>query len=119
MAENPSRNNGTTGNNRKTSNNSFFRMRHHFQSNRNAGPRQPTVSLLIPQPSVLSPANSFTNGNNSATESQSGPSAIPTPPTTSFRIDKKAGPYSGWKLYFPEIGNSNMQTVTTLNSQYL
>lgn len=116
MAENPPIN-GAAPNNRKTSSNNFFRMRHRLQNNRNSGPRQPTVSLLIPQSSTPSPTNAPSSGfGSSATpESQGNSSTVPRQPIASFRIDKNAGPYSGWKLYFPEIGIFQIINVYEIN----
>lgn len=98
MAENNPPGNNGPGNNRKVSNNSnFFRMRHRLQNGRNTGPKQRTVSLLIPQSSssnVSSPSNSASSG--------------PTPPSASFQINKASGPYCGWQLYFPEIGTHHL-----------
>lgn len=91
MAENPPANNANpTNNNRKTTNRNFFRGRNRFHA---TGPRQNTVSVPIPQPSSIEPIGGAYQ-----------PSAGPAPQSISFRIDKKSGPYSGWKLYFPEIG---------------
>lgn len=95
MADNPPRNNaaanGGAGNNRKApSKNNFFQMRNRFQSNRDTGPKQRTVSLLIPQSSSSSQSSGYSSGSN--------------PPTASFGINKKTGPYCGWQLYFPETG---------------
>lgn len=95
MGDNAGNNNVSRPNtNRKTSNSNFFRMRHRFQSNRQSGPRERPVSLLIPQSSQSSSSTSGYSSNSSSSE------------TASFRINKKSGPYSGWQLYFPETGMS-------------
>lgn len=93
MADIPAPANNTnqpTSNNKKTGNRNFFRARNRFYA---TGPRQNTVSVPIPQ--------------TISTETVGGayqPSVGPSTSSISFRIDKKSGPYSGWKLYFPEIG---------------
>lgn len=94
MAENPPANGATANNARKTNNRNFFRMRNRVSS---AGPRPNTFSVLIPQTS-----NTVTNQSGGGALQ---PLAVAAPQSISFQIDKKNGPYSGWKLYFPEIGS--------------
>lgn len=101
MSENPAANNGNANNRKTSNNNNFFRMRHRFQSNRNTGPKQRTVSLLIPQPSSPRPS---TSSSESTSGYPSSSSSGPTVATTSFQISKKNGPYAGWQLYFPDVG---------------
>lgn len=101
MADNPAPNNAAA-NKKKKPNNQFFRMRNRFHND--SGPRQRPVSLLIPQSS----SSSLTSNNtaDSANETASnGNSSVPPTRAASFRINKRCGPYSGWQLYFPEIGN--------------
>lgn len=102
MAENPAGNNGNANNRKKSNNSNFFRMRHRFQNNRDTGPKQRTVSILIPQPST-SPRPS-TSSSESTSDYTSSSSSGPTVPSTSFQISKKNGPYAGWQLYFPDVG---------------
>lgn len=112
MASNPNESNPPQNNSRKTNRGpNFFRRP---GANRNTGPKQRPVSVLIPQPSS-SPIPNQTHNSNSNSDSgysttsgsASSSSSAETPPqqTASFRINKKSGPYSGWQLYFPEIGN--------------
>lgn len=59
-------------------NNNFYRMQSRYQGNRNTGPNQNSVSLLIPSQTVST-------------------QTVP-------RINMQCGLYINWKLYFPEIG---------------
>lgn len=103
MGDNAGNNNGSRPtNNRKTTGNNFFRMRHRFQSNRQSGPRERPVSLLIPQPNQSSASTSGANSSNASSSTSAGRASE----TASFRINRKSGPYSGWQLYFPETGTS-------------
>lgn len=86
MAENPNPNRNATGNQRKTTKNSFFRMRNRLNAKRDTGPRPTAVSMVIPSDdSSSSPSNSSGYSSQSSYE---------TPP--------RAAGYSGWNLYFPE-----------------
>lgn len=96
-------NNG--GNNRKKPNgNNFFRMRNRFHNARDTGPKQRNVSMMIPS---STPHGSDSSSGYSSSSSSPGSNA----PSTSFGI-KKTGPYSGWQLYFPEVGMFRFNTHT-------
>lgn len=112
MAENPTNSNAAAPNKRNTTNNNFYRMRNRYQGNRNTGPKQRPVSLLIPQPASSSSTGLSNRLSDSSSNIASG-AGQPTE-TASFRINRQSGPYSGWKLYFPEIGNT---VATKLNKQ--
>lgn len=102
MASNPDENNAPnasrSNNGRKSNNGSNFARRNWHGGNRNTGPRQRPVSVLIPRSSTgnIDPAD--------ATE----PSSSTAQPTraTSYRINRQSGPYHGWQLYFPETGEN-------------
>lgn len=113
MASNPDENNPPQNNSRKTNRGpGLFRR---FGANRNTGPKQRPVSVLIPQPSSSSPVpnpphnsntdSGFSTATGSTSSSSSSTEQRPLQKTASFRINKKSGPYSGWQLYFSEIGN--------------
>lgn len=94
MAENPNPNKNTTGNKRKTSKNSFFRMLNRFHANRGTGPRPNADSVVIPSDGSL--LNS--PGQNSESSSSEYISQHSTPSRANII---KVG-YTGWHLYFPE-----------------
>lgn len=104
---NNSNNNGSRPNNKKTPGNNFYRMKNRFQNFRNSGPRERPVSLLIPQPSSNNQSNASSSSSSNNSSGTNTSTAIGrSSETTSFRISKKSGPYSGWQLYFPETGES-------------
>lgn len=108
MADNPAPNNAAA-NKKKKPNNQFFRMRNRFHND--SGPRQRPVSLLIPQSSSSShPTNNTADSANETAlnGSTNGNASVPPTRAASFRINKRCGPYSGWQLYFPEIGNYSL-----------
>lgn len=101
-------------NKRKPPSKSFFSIRSRVQSNnRNNGPKQPTVSLIIPQNGSESsePRESHASTPASASTSSGYSSNASTPPTRvrSIEIKNKCGPYAGWQLYFPETGETLIQ----------
>lgn len=106
MAENPGNNNAPQNNKRKAPGNNFFRMRYAMQRNRNTGPRERPVALLIPQSSTLQPNVASTNGPGVVSFPSNDLTTTDRRPQTSasFQINKKSGPYIGWQLYFPETG---------------
>lgn len=133
MASNPNENRPPQNNTRKPNRPNFFRRN---GANRNTGPQQRPVSLLIPQtsssplPNPLLPSSNLQpnqppnsdSDSGFSTTSSSGSSSSPSPGQppvrpASFRINKKCGPYSGWQLYFPEIGNMIFCMRTTPHSK--
>lgn len=124
MASNPNENNPPRNNQRKSNNGANFNRRSWHGTNRNTGPKQRPFAVMIPQPSsrpLPNPSqNSDSNnpipsnllpipvqtssdpGYSTASSSTEQPTAAKT---ASYRINKKSGPYDGWQLYFPEIGN--------------
>lgn len=106
MASNPNENNPPRNNNRKSSNGANYNRRSWHGMNRpnNTGPKQRPVSLAIPQPSSNQPPNSVQTPDSGNSTSSSSTAQPPTK-SASYRINKKSGPYNGWQLYFPEIGN--------------
>lgn len=126
MASNPDENNAQRRNNaptgkRKSNNGTNFHRRSWHGANRSTGPIQRPVSLMIPQPASSLIRNSSetldsgirtveTSERLTSTNSSSSHTGQPTKPA-SFRINRKSGPYNGWQLYFPEIGN-NIHTCT-------
>lgn len=101
MAERNNNGGDNTSNKKKTLNNNFFRMRNRFHNNRNTGPRQNAMSFLLPSGSPSSTTSDSTS-NTTSTEASTS--------LTSFRINKKTIPYVGWQLYFPEIGNFDIES---------
>lgn len=99
---NPNRNPNVApaANKRASGNNNFFRMRNRFNANRDAGPRQSAVSLLIP-----SGGQSTSYGQSSSSPGES----------SAIKIGNKCGPYAGWQLYFPKVGNLSKTMLLSRN----
>lgn len=95
MASNPDENSAPRNNNGgRSRGGSNWRGRNWRGANRSTGPRQRPVAVLIPQ------------GQSNDDQNASLPSGAGQPTrTSSYRINRKSGPYHGWQLYFPEIGN--------------
>lgn len=124
MASNPDENNPPrNNNNRKSSNGSNVHRRSWHGANRNTGPKQRPFAVMIPQPSsrpLLNPSQNLDSNFVPVSNSLPNPAPPDSDPdfsttsstterpltkTASYRINKKSGPYDGWQLYFPEIGN--------------
>lgn len=117
MASNPDENNPPRNNNRKSNNGANYNRRSWHGTNRNTGPKQRPFSLIIPQPSSIPlpnpaqrsdsefPTSSSPLPNPAQSSDSSSSTEQPPTKTASYRINKKSGPYDGWQLYFPEIGN--------------
>lgn len=97
MAENNAPNSNGSANNQKKPNNKFF-SRQRFYGKRDSGPRQNAISFPIP--------------HRTSSEHESDTSF------NAFQIGGKKSPYSGWQLYFPEVGTYS-QDFSRLYSQYL
>lgn len=84
----------TTTNKRKSTYKHFNRFGNRFNpANRNNAPAQRPISMQISKlPSNMS------NGDGNASQQNGEP--------LSFRIDDKNCEYPGWKLYFPQDGES-------------
>lgn len=114
MASNPDENSAQNRNNGRKSNGSNFARRNWHGANRDTGPRQRPVAVLIPQVSSSSlpnPAQSLDSGHPTVSSASTERLAK----TSSYRINRKSGPYHGWQLYFPEIGMLEILTCAQWN----
>lgn len=97
--------NGAAPKKRPSGGNNFFRMRNRFQAKRDTGPRQSAVSLLIPTNSSSSTQNLSEQNSNVSTPSE----------PRSITISNKQCAYTGWPLYFPEIGIHKSKNISFSN----